>query len=719
MQNNSLDLFKEEESAFDIKKWVYKFLFYWWLFAISLGVSISAGYLYLRYADYEYEAKSTLLIKNSNAGGFSEESILLQDRGLIPKSQSLTNQIQIFKSRSLMTRVVENLNLNLAVFRIGRIKERELYSTSPLRVDSFSLTQNGQTQILYLNIIDDNSFEVTGQEDGDFLRQTFGIPFILDEGYFLIDKNENFSTEFSIQKEYRIDIYPVEQVAAKYQGLIDVAQIGDQWTSSVLQLSLRDFVPKKAEEILNTLIQVYNEEEINEENKILKNTTDFIDGRLAELESDLEAVEGTIENYKSSNTIATNDATLNVGITLTELNRLEQQRANLEIQESILHSFEEQIIKNEDTLTFLPVNLLSDQPMLSNAIKEYNGLLVERNRLLESVNLQNEAVQLAENRIAEIRQLIWITIQTLKKEVRIPIQKNIDDINKLKSGIQQVPTKEKELVERLRQQSIKENLYLFLLQKKEETDLSIAITASNSRIIDKARSTMAPIAPQKRNIYVMSLILGLLVPILFIFLREFLYDKVESEDEIRKRTNIPIIGRIESHKGEEKVVVTNSSRSPISEMFRLMRTNIYYLNPDEKKQVVLITSSQSGEGKTFITLNLAMTMALLHKRVIVIGLDLRKPKLYQYLEVEDNNIGMTNWLVGDCEVEDIIFQSKQNENLYYIASGPIPPNPSELLLSQRMLSLIATLKTQFDHIIIDTPSSRGRYGCITINGSCG
>jgi capsular exopolysaccharide synthesis family protein len=304
--------------------------------------------------------------------------------------------------------------------------------------------------------------------------------------------------------------------------------------------------------------------------------------------------------------------------------------------------------------------------------------------------------------MVDIRALILETIQNLRQDLNIPMRTIQAKIENLERNISTVPSMEKALLEQKRTQSIKENLFLFLLQKREETALSEAVTAPNTRIVDRARTPKFPIFPQTRMIYMACAALGLIVPLLLVTLLGFFETKIQAEDMITDLTSIPILGRIALSKKKEDIVVKKGTRSAIAEMFRLLRTNLNYLNIKNEKQVLVITSSVSGEGKSFIGLNLSMTIALSNKKVILLGLDMRKPKMHQYLGVE-NGVGMSNYLVQQAELEDVVRVFPENKNLSYITSGAIPPNPAELILSDRMKELITRLKEEYDYIIIDTP----------------
>ena len=693
--------FQSDVVHIDLRKWLAKLLSYWWLFLLCLAIAIPSGYMYLRYATFEYSSKAILLIKDAGrSGGISEERILSQGLEFYGGGKAMDNEIQILRSLTLMEKVIDTLRANVSYFRQGVIKERELYTSSPLVLDTFALPPERPFGASFLVEVKDKiKFILKANENDEGEVYYYNVPFSNRLGYFLLTTNP---AESLIPGVYRIVVKPVESVAQSYSSKLKVERIGDQYSSSVLELKLRDPVPKKAEEVLNMLIEIYNEEEINDKNKVLRNTLDFIKERVAILTTELDVVEGGIESFKSKNAIITDDAASSMNFTLGEMRSSLQQISEYEVRKNILASIENFLTANLDKFELIPTNLVVDNPTLVGLVNQYNELLLQRDRLANTATEQNPARLSLERRLIDLRQLILRTVQNLQKDLQIPIEKIQSNIQELQKSMSTVPTVEKQLLEQLRTQTIKESLFLFLLQKREETALSEAITTASTRTIERARSTKIPVYPQRKLIYATSLMLGLFVPFLLIMIRSFFETKIESEEDLKQLTSIPILGRIAYNKSKENLVVKAGNRSAINEMFRLLRTNLSYLNLKEEKRILLVTSSIPGEGKSFIALNLAIALALSNKKVLLVGLDLRKPKLYQYLGV-DNSVGLSNYLIGKSELPEIIQHYPTDKNLSYITSGPVPPNPAELILSDRIATLFQTLSDEYDYILIDTP----------------
>ncbi|MEM1318961.1 MAG: polysaccharide biosynthesis tyrosine autokinase [Bacteroidota bacterium] len=694
----------------DIQRWLWKLLSYWWLFGICLGIAIPAGQMYLRYTTFEYSARTTLMIKDAGkSGGLSEKSLLLKEK-LGGSAKSMDNVIQLLKSLTLMEKVIEELKCNVSYFRKGNIKESELYINSPIFVDSFEFANDYPFGFnFYIELKDYKSFVLKlNEEDTEGVKYSFGIPFENTRGRFTISHNDN---EAIIPGSYRIAINPVDVIANRYRSKLMVERVGHQLMSSVLELKMLDPVPRKASDVLNTLIKVYNDEEVKDKNKVLRNTIQFIDDRVSSLVNELDSVEGGIQQFKSANDIISESAASSMDFTLGEIRTALQQVSDFEIQKNILASLEKFLTDDGPSYELIPANLIAENPELSSLVNQYNTLSLQRERLAKTASEQNPALILIEEQMDDFQSSILQTIRNLQVSLDIPIARIEQNIEELRSSMKQVPGMEKRLLEQKRTQTIKENLFLFLLQKREETALSEATTTPNTRVIDHARTPKFAIYPRPKLIRMTSVVLGLLIPLVLVSILIFFENRVESEDTIKQLTDIPILGRISLSKKKKSIVVKSGDRSAINEMFRLLRTNLNFVNHNADKQVVLVTSSVSTEGKSFIAINLGITLSLSNKKVVILGLDLRKPKMSKYIGAQEGMPGITNYLIGEKNLDDIVHQYegeeekefKKNENLFYISSGPTPPNPAELLMSEQMGKLIEELSERFDYIVMDTP----------------
>lgn len=704
--NNPIDhIPQSKELQIDLKAWLFKLLRKWWLFALFIGASLAGGYLYLRYETYEYATKAIVLFKDvNNNSSISEESILLTDQGLINGGKSLDNEIQIMKSIPLMERVIGRVKANILYFRQGVFKENEIYTFAPFQLDTFNLKDGGlfNSADLYLEVNNHNRFILRKDPQQEGVEYEFGTLFSNEIGDFKISKKPGAPfVEFG---NYRIAIRSIESTAQQYANRLRIELVGNPMTSGILELSLQDPVPLKSEHIINTLIEVYDEEEISDENKVLRNTLNFIDKRVEMLSFELDSVEGKLEQFKSNNAIITDDAASSMRFALDEMRMAVRQISELEIRKSILASLETFLIDNQYAYELIPSNLLSGSSSIGNLLEQYNTQLLRWQKLSTNATEQNPARVVLEKELNDLRRTILLTVQNEKAEIRIPIEENQKIVDQLSSKMGTVPGVEKKLLEQIRAQGIKENLFLYLLQRREEAALSEAVTTANTRVIDWARSTKFAIFPRRNLVYMACILLGTFIPLLLIILQNSLETRIESEDTVKRLSSIPIIARIAFDRGKEHLVVKSGKRSAISEMFRLLRTNLnFIISAKEQKPLILVTSSTSGEGKTFVTLNLGMTLALSNKKVVLLGLDLRRPKLFEYMGEKTNNWGITNYLIGESDWRPLIKQSEESPNLFFMPSGPIPPNPSELILLDKMQALLTQLMEEFDYVILDTP----------------
>ena len=689
-----------ETLVIDIKNIIHIVLRHWWLYLICLGIAIFAGKLYLRYVDFEYSSDTILLIKNTGrSSGVSEQSILLSEAGISAGGKSLDNEMQILKSLTLMEMVANRLDLNVSYFRIGNVKQTELYTQSPFLLHSHQLQTGIDYCSFYLTIFDYETFILKLNEDDENGKKFyFGVPFETEHGTFQINLNPKIAI---VKGDYRLDITSSLYAAQNYQSKLNIERVGGQNSSSILRLSILDPVAQKTVDILNTLVDVYNIEEIKDENQVYVNTLDFINGRVNSLVGELDSVEGGIQRFKSANELITNSASASLNYTLKELRESLQQISEYEVKKEMLGSLET-LLKQKVNYNLIPSNLIANTPILSGLVIQYNSLAQQHKKLSATASELNPARIGLEEQINDVRDLIMETISGLKSDLQIPIAKVESNIASLKQSMGSVPGIEKRLIEKMRTQAVKEKLYLFLLQKREETALSKAVTTSKTRTIDKARLPGGPIFPKKKMIRAACIALGLIIPSILLLIIGLFKTKIESEESISKYTDIPILGKISWQKTKDSIVVTKGNRSEVNEMFRLLRTKLSFINPGNPRQKILVTSTIPGEGKTFITINLGIMLALSGKKVLLLGLDLRKPKMGTYLKAK-HNIGITNLLVGQNAMSEIIQKSEDNENLSFITSGAIPPNPSELILSDKMSAALKQLEEQYDYILIDTP----------------
>ncbi len=690
----------DRDFDFDVKGLFYKVLRNWYVILIFLGLAFAAAQLYLRYTVPIYQTKSTILIKaeTKNSGNIQAENAVLQELTGYSPTNNLINEIHILRSRSLMEQVVEELGLNISYFQLGRIQSKELYGNSSVKVDTIIWYEGERALTLNIDFIDNVKCKVSGGEgEKDYF---FGTPLVLHKDTIILSRD--LAIEGIRGDQLIISVQPKLSVASQLKKNLSVEIAQD--FSSVLNLSLQSALRRKAVDVLDKLVEVYNRDAIADKSEVDRKTLSFINERLSLLTSELSAVEGEVESYKEQNQIPT-EAGANIEQLLAEVFTYDNQLVQLEVKLNLLDSIQNAMSDPRHMEALIPANtMLGEEGALIEQIRLYNEILLRLDRLSGSATGENPMVAELEHQLSEYRRAIMASVVSVRQNLELIKRRTQNKLDELERRIGMVPRLERELLEIKRQQNIKQGLYLYLLQKKEETALSSAITVGKARVIDPALASGIPISPKPLRIYGLFTLLGLALPIGFIFLRDLLDDKIYSEEDIRSLTGIPVLGSVAQSSSGSSIVVHPNSRTPISEMFRLLRTNLNFLGAGKGYEVIMVTSGLGGDGKTFTAVNLGLTLSLTGKKVVLVGMDLRKPKLAEYLvSVEDQSqAGVSSYLIGSEPLERVVIPSDTNENLFFIPSGPIPPNPAELLESERTEDLIRQLREQFDYVMIDT-----------------
>ena len=471
--------------------------------------------------------------------------------------------------------------------------------------------------------------------------------------------------------------------------------------ATIIQLQLSETLPQRGLDVLNHLTQIYNNQTIEDKNKITRNSLKFINERLESITEELTAVEGNVERYKRKNEI-TSESAGDLNIVMQEMSKFTEEQTNLEVQLSILGSMGS-FLGNPNEFELIPSNLSVANPALVSSVASYNQLVLSRQKLLETAQPSNPVITTTEQQLKSLKSIIRTTINNIQRDFRKKLN-SIEGLNQDLAGrLRKAPTQERGLLEIKRQQVVKENLYLFLLQKREETALSLIATTANSKVIDLPRSERKAFAPKGALAYLGGLLGGLFLPFMFVVGKNIFQTSIETEEDIKTLTNAPIIGSINRTKKHDYIAVARNSRTAIAERFRLIRTNLQFLGKKNRQQTILITSSVSGEGKTFVAINLAVSFALTKQKTILLGMDLRKPKMKEYLNNKAQVKGITEYVEGVASLQEIIHTYDKEPNLDYISCGKIPFNPHELLLEDAIEDLFTKLKKIYDVIIIDTP----------------
>lgn len=680
-------LVEQEESDLDIRRLLFTYLRNWYWIVLCVGIGFFCAKLYLRYTTPIYEVSGTVLIDEEQKSSLSQEAVV-SELGFAPSSD-VADELQILRSRDLMLRVVDSLGLEVSVFGEGRIRDSELYTRSPLQITYQKPVGYGTT--LRLKVIDNQDYMLLSERE-DSLLGRFGVPLVWQQDTFVLEAIGAMSKG----EIYRVEIAAPEQMAARYAGRLGVSQVEE---SSVIRLRLEDAVPEKAEDIINTLILRYNERVLNEKNEAGRNTLAFIDERLGFITEELYSVEQQVEGFKENNEMAV-DLSIRAERYLEQLQTLDQQQTELQLKRDMLKKMSAYL--DLDDFRSLPVSEELLGPTLNTLIQDYNQRVFERANFLETATPENPGVSTYNEQLEFMQSNIRLAIETMQENLNNQLVAIQERIQPLEERIDRVPSNERQLLQIMRQQQIKEQLFLFLLQKREETALSVAAQTADARVLDRP-TRRGRVSPVPMRIYAIACMLGMGLPIGLITLRVLLDNKIRNRNDLEPLTQIPFLGSIAQSKKNESIVVKKGSRSAIAEMFRLLRTNLLFNAAGVSSKVMLVTSSVSGEGKTFISINLGSSLALSGKKVILVGLDLRKPKLSQYLTGTKEHRGITNYLVGkDIGLEELIQQVPEYDNLFFLPCGPLPPNPAELLMTEKLQKALRDLKDAFDYVILDT-----------------
>lgn len=705
LSNNPID-----DSA-DIKQFLFKMLHNWPWIILSLSAALAVAWLYNRYAEPAFKASASIIIKDEKKGGSGLlDNPLLKELDIAGGGKLVDNEIEILKSYDLMDEVVRKAQLFLDIKSKGSITNRSVFDKeAPLIIrvaNPDTITKPLQWRAIR---------QPAGNWSLDYgarnknLAVTRGRWYSINGLLLQITDNPNFkptSDSVNLIEEYILLINPIKITVNSYLKDLNVQPASK--TSSIIKIELTDYNNKRAQTALTALIDIYNQQALEDKNKVTKNTLEFLNNRLSIMENELRTVEGQVEQFKSSNRIT--DVSAEAQQYMDQAKQVDFQKAQQQTQLSILESLEDNLRANQDNPKLALSGSSIAEPSLAEMIQTHNRLVLERDRQTERLGPKNPIPVDLTNQIANLRASLITNIGNLKRAYQI----NLDDLTKkdaeLNTRIKNIPQVQKNLVQIQRDQSVKEQLYFLLLQKREESAITLASTISDSRSIEQPRS-VGIVAPKKALITALAFLLGLMIPIGIIYLINLFNNKIEGKDEVEQKCNAPVLGEISYVKKDTApIIVQKGSRSIVSEQFRAIRTNISFTRPGHSPSILLVTSHRPEEGKSFTSLNLAASYALLNKKVVVLEFDLRKPRLSSALGIQSHK-GISNYLAGsEPAISNLLHEVPGFEQRFFLLpAGPIPPNPAELILGERMKQMLDELKKQFDYIIFDTPP----YGLVT------
>jgi tyrosine-protein kinase Etk/Wzc len=692
--------FDDAEQEFNLKEYIRRYFRYWYLFPIFLFIALTVAFFYLQMTQPVYSTKTSILIKDENKGlSGSQGDILSELSSQFGGNKIVENELEIIKSQTLMEQVIKELTLDVSYTARDGLKTVNLYKSSPVNIKAEVVTPFALQQPLVIHMRDSSHFSFNDEDKVFAFNQRFNNAW----GAFIVSKGSE-----SVYNDIYINFSDVKNLAETMLNRLSVEQPNIK--STVLELIYQDSDIQRSKDVLNKLLDVYVQSSLSDKNSEASNTLKFIENRLGLITGELGDVEKDVESYKTNQGITDISAESQLFLENIKENDSKLNEVNTKI--SILESVDS-YIQNAGEGAVAPATYMIDDPVLVSLLTKFNELELQRERYARTTSPNNPLLQTINTQLAGTRQSIRENVQNLKRGMAVT-KRNLEGINtRFSAGLRSIPKKEREFVGIKRQQSIKEELYLYLLQKREETALAYASTVTDSRLIDAPISSFNPIKPKKLLVWLGAGASGLLIPLLLVNLLFMLNNTVQRREEIEKVTHASILGEIGQMKtavagtpGEESIIKM-TSRSAVAEQFRALRTNLQYLG-DGSCRVLMFTSSIGGEGKSFISINLAASLAYSDKRVLLIGLDLRKPTLHERLGVP-NKFGASNCLIGQGHYVDFIQSTGVHPKFDVLTSGPIPPNPSELLSNGKLPLLLAELQHQYDYILIDSPP----YGLVT------
>jgi tyrosine-protein kinase Etk/Wzc len=683
---------QEKNKSLDIRNEIYKYIPFWFWFVGFTMVSVFVTYLYLRYTPNTYETVAKVkLIDNS-----AQTNIAVQ-----PFSASRINyndEIEAFTSYRIVEKVVNELNLTTSYYSPGRLVKKELWKNNPISIIWLSSSSSLESFSKSLAVTyTKNSYKI--EELGEKIME-FNKIYTIGGIKFKIIKSSNFDN-FSDKKI----IIEKSTLRSKISSVTQKLSISKDKVSDFLNINMKGINYDKCNDIVNCLIKTYDNDGITDRQLSYKNTIDFINNRFIYISEELDSIETNKVFYKKNNNLISYDEFS--GKTSVKKTDVENKLYDAQNQ-IILSNFIAQKIKFDNDFTFIPNDIGVLNENINAQVVEYNNYILEREKLLISAGTKNPTIEALNGKLNSLQENILKSIDSYKEQLKVSLNnlENLQSQNNLLYGI--APQKEKDLRAIEREQNIKENLYLLLLQKREESALNMVSTNPSLKVLEYAQSNGVPVAPKKVYLYLIALTLGILVPFALIFIRFYLDTKIHSKEELSSMISntIPIIGEIPFINNTKKLIEDND-RSILAESFRHIRTNINYMLPlNEKKSgyVIFSTSSIKGEGKTFNAINVALILTQMKKRVILIGADLRNPQLHKYIDLDKTSLGLSTYLYDSNTEQNSIIQKRifNNDNLDIILSGAIPPNPSELLSNGRLEKLITNLKNEYDYIIVDS-----------------
>ena len=681
----------EETESNLIKRLIFIYRPYWVLFTLLAFFFIGGAFLYLMYATHVYEATARILIKDEKKG--VEEAKTVESLDGFSGKNIIENELEVIKSPALIDEVVAALQLYAPITQHTSIKNISGYNICPVRIQAQNLSDIKKTlKVPFTYNAANKTISLNNKEYK--INKYVATPY----GNFKFFDNPEYipATNTIPDNNYFFDLLPVRYISEKIdKGLI--AESPNK-LSSIIYLKYRDEVPERAEDIINTLLASYNNATLTDKNGLSENTLSFIDERLKYLKQDLDTIERKIQRFKSRNDAS--DISTQGKLFLQNVSTNDQKLGEINMQLAVLNQVNKYITAKNGADGIVPSTLGVNDPTLSQLVNRLYTSELQYENFKKTTGENNPVAVAINDQINKIRPSILENIESQRKSLEASRSNLAYTNNSFASTLQGMPEKERQLLNIDREQGTKNQIYNFLLQKREETALSHASNVANNRVVDKARTSDIPVSPKGKVVYLASLLASILIGIIIVMAKEKLRGKIMFIHDIEMLTSYPIIAEISSEISKNPIVIAEGRRTLIAEQFRKIRATLSYLDINTTRKRIMVTSSISGEGKSFVAVNLALSLAIAGKKVALLDFDLNNPSLNNKLSI-DKQRGITQYLLGKNTAEEIILQTATHENLYLLPTGELPENPSELIMNGKTEKLLQYLDTIFDYIIID------------------
>lgn len=712
---------QEEKSSIDFQLIYSTLILNWKWFVLSLIVCLGLGYLYIRHARPQYQATAKVLIKDDdqrkNRGMGNSMIQNAANLGFISNSNGIDNEIEILSAQDLANQAVVDMKCYVNYYHKGTFRDQLVYKEQEVSVDlDLAHLKKLNAPIKLLIEKTGSQYQVTGsyyipvdafsyQKDPVKIEKTLaGLPASINTRVGTIYFTQNGKYALKDGESLKVIIVSPEMAAKGYTKALTVSQTSK--TTTIAELVMKDEDPQRSIDYLRTLVNVYNRQANEDKNEIAVRTEEFVNDRLEKINAELSSTEGQLESYKKSNRLV--ELKVDAKESVSNLSAYEQRLSDAGTQISLINSLIQFADRPGNKYQVLPSNVgLRDEASIS-LINDYNKIALERNRLLRTASESSPVVEELTSQLNDLNSSIHMALGQAKRNLEIQRNAVASQYGQYNNEVSRTPEQERILTQIGRQQEVKSGLYLMLLQKREENSISLAATADKGKLIELPQF-VGKVSPKSSMVLLIGLIIGIALPSLILYIIQFLHYRIEGHDDVEALTSLPILADVaiasDAVKTRADIVVHENQNNQMEEIFRSMRTNLQFMLKEGQK-VIMFTSSTSGEGKTFTAANLAISFALLGKKVVLVGLDIRKPRLAELFQIDNHHNGITRLLVKDnpvwADVEHEIQPSEINSNLDLLMAGPIPPNPGEIVSRHSLKMVIDELKEHYDYVLVDT-----------------